>query len=182
MKKLITIAAAVALLASERSAQADVIIPPTTEIYNPVSAAPLAITYGVTESGGLYTYTYALTSFLPVAYLTSFVIGGFGTPIFTPTLTITESSGGVGTVNADSVQWSWAAAQLILNPVLSYTSDFGPVLSPFSVLDDGASWSSPPNIPAPAGVPEASTVLAGALMILPLGVGALRTLRKERLV
>jgi hypothetical protein len=31
-----------------------------------------------------------------------------------------------------------------------------------------------------APVPEASTVMAGALMVLPLGIGAIRALRKER--
>jgi hypothetical protein len=34
--------------------------------------------------------------------------------------------------------------------------------------------------PTPAPVPEASTMLAGALMLLPFGVGAIRSLRKER--
>jgi len=33
---------------------------------------------------------------------------------------------------------------------------------------------------APAPVPEASTVMAGALMLLPLGIGAVRAIRKER--
>lgn len=33
---------------------------------------------------------------------------------------------------------------------------------------------------APTPVPEASTVMAGALMVLPLGIGAIRALRKER--
>jgi hypothetical protein len=34
--------------------------------------------------------------------------------------------------------------------------------------------------PVPPSVPEASTVFAGALMLLPLGVGAIRALRKEK--
>jgi hypothetical protein len=34
--------------------------------------------------------------------------------------------------------------------------------------------------PPPTPVPEASTVVAGALMLLPLGVGAIRALRKEK--
>jgi len=51
-------------------------------------------------------------------------------------------------------------------------------LSTSTVQDGGAS----PNITilAPAAVPEASTVMAGALMLLPLGIGAVRALRKER--
>jgi len=34
----------------------------------------------------------------------------------------------------------------------------------------------------PAPVPEASTVVAGALMLLPLGIGAIRAVRKDRTV
>jgi hypothetical protein len=36
------------------------------------------------------------------------------------------------------------------------------------------------GVPGTAPVPEASTVVAGALMLLPLGVGAIRALRKEK--
>jgi hypothetical protein len=36
------------------------------------------------------------------------------------------------------------------------------------------------NILSPAPVPEPATVVAGALLLLPLGVGAVRSLRKER--
>jgi hypothetical protein len=35
--------------------------------------------------------------------------------------------------------------------------------------------------PAPAAVPEPSTCVAGALMLLPLGIGAFRTFRKTRM-
>ena len=37
-----------------------------------------------------------------------------------------------------------------------------------------------PGTPVPPSVPEASTVFAGALMLLPLGVGTIRALRKEK--
>ncbi len=48
-----------------------------------------------------------------------------------------------------------------------------------ATVQDGGST---PNLSvlAPAAVPEASTVMAGALMLLPLGIGAVRALRKER--
>jgi len=49
----------------------------------------------------------------------------------------------------------------------------------FGQIQDG--FSAQGNILAPATpVPEANTVVAGALMLLPLGIGAVRALRKER--
>jgi hypothetical protein len=38
------------------------------------------------------------------------------------------------------------------------------------------------NAPTPAPVPEASTIIAGLLMLLPLGIGTVRALRKERVM
>jgi hypothetical protein len=56
----------------------------------------------------------------------------------------------------------------------SYTTSSG-------TAEDGASANVNPTL-APAAVPEASTVMAGALMLLPLGIGAIRAVRKERSV
>jgi hypothetical protein len=49
----------------------------------------------------------------------------------------------------------------------------------FGQIQDGFSASGTILAPA-APVPEANTVVAGALMLLPLGIGAVRALRKER--
>ncbi|HTV63940.1 MAG TPA: hypothetical protein VMH30_15375 [Verrucomicrobiae bacterium] len=46
-----------------------------------------------------------------------------------------------------------------------------------ATADDGVSANTTDLAP----VPEPSTVMAGALMILPLGFGAFRALRKERI-
>jgi hypothetical protein len=46
------------------------------------------------------------------------------------------------------------------------------------VIDSGGATTT---ALAPAAVPEASTVIAGMLMILPLGIGAFRAVRKERM-
>jgi hypothetical protein len=54
------------------------------------------------------------------------------------------------------------------------TGGFGGYLVPY--IDGTLTVSSV----APVPVPEASTMLAGALMLLPFGVGAVRSLRKER--
>jgi hypothetical protein len=49
----------------------------------------------------------------------------------------------------------------------------------YGQIQDGFSAQGP--ILAPSAVPEANTVVAGALMLLPLGIGAVRALRKERI-
>jgi len=48
----------------------------------------------------------------------------------------------------------------------------------YGQIQDG--FSAQGTILAPSAVPEANTVVAGALMLLPLGIGAVRALRKER--
>lgn len=52
-------------------------------------------------------------------------------------------------------------------------------LDPTTLIDSSPDGALSEYGPAP--VPEASTIMAGALMILPLGIGAFRTLRKERM-
>jgi len=48
--------------------------------------------------------------------------------------------------------------------------------------DDSYSANATPTYAPTTAVPEASTVMAGALMLLPLGIGAIRAVRKERTV
>lgn len=71
-------------------------------------------------------------------------------------------------------------------PAGGFVSDYLAVLTTdtlftrnFGQIQDGFSADGPTLAPA-APVPEASTVVAGALMLLPLGIGAVRALRKER--
>ena len=70
-----------------------------------------------------------------------------------------------------------SATFVISNAVVSTISDvkftFG---TPDATLD-----GTPVGPPTPT-VPEASTIVAGALMLLPLGAGAIRALRKEKAV
>jgi len=71
-----------------------------------------------------------------------------------------------------------------------YAEVVGGILDPTSVgtwdsSTDGWDKSSDVNVQvsgAPASVPEPFTYFAGALLLLPLGVGAIRSLRKERTV
>jgi hypothetical protein len=60
----------------------------------------------------------------------------------------------------------------VLTTDLTFSRNFGQIQDGFSAQG---------SILAPAApVPEANTVVAGALMLLPLGIGAVRALRKER--
>ncbi len=52
----------------------------------------------------------------------------------------------------------------------------------YQLYDDTGANNTGYAILTPAPVPEASTMVAGALMLLPFGIGAIRSLRKERAV
>jgi len=198
MKKILIMAAAVGLLAMGRTAQATIttVIPSTTAYMTQGTGnqPELQVIYSVSfdSVSSLYTYSYAFT------------VGNLVSSVFTPTTlnpvtsftvdttfslsigNITSLNGGIATLYANNnITWNYGTAQN--TDTVTYTSMFPPVLGGGSG-NDGApsvSWSvtnpggSP--IPIPAPVPEASTIMAGALMLLPLGIGAVRALRKERI-
>jgi hypothetical protein len=58
-----------------------------------------------------------------------------------------------------------------------YTSATASTPSVANVID---STTASPSSLSPAAVPEPATVVAGVLMLLPLGIGAVRSLRRER--
>jgi hypothetical protein len=182
MIRTVTIAALAVSLALGFSARAGIIIPPTTVTFNgnPTPDYVLTITYGVTESASLYTYSYAL-SVSPGEQLTSFTIGGAPDPVVTDTAVI-SSYGGADTslsgITGDSIIYQWDFNAGITTADVSYTSAYGPTLATFTLNGDDDTWGSPPGIPAP--IPEASTILAGVLTILPLGFGAFRAWRRDR--
>jgi hypothetical protein len=173
--KMTILAASVAFLAMGYSAYATLVLSGSSTYVS--SGEMLTITYSVDDNSGTYTYTYMLNS-SPKADLYSFQIGGILNPVNTSTIAVINSDGGSYIINGDSVRWNWSSGSAT-NETVSYTSKSGPGYYNFTVSDDGPVWSNPPLIPAP--VPEGSTVVAGALMLLPLGIGAFRALRKERL-
>jgi hypothetical protein len=68
--------------------------------------------------------------------------------------------------------------------VVAFSSPFGPTLGNGSALDDGPGpWSSinpgSMRVPIPV-VPEPTTMIAGALLLLPFGASTLRMVRKNR--
>lgn len=193
MKKSLLIVAALALLAIGSSARAGVVLSGTGfETQGTGNNPELQVAYVVTLTGNLYTYSYTFTvgsfvgqTFTPSALnpVTSFTVD---TPFSTSIANISvDSAGQAGfLIPNNSVTWNYTTPAA--SDTVSYTSLFGPVLGGGSA-NDGApavSWSTAnpggQNIPDPAPVPEASTIMAGALMLLPLGLGAVRAIRKER--
>ncbi len=134
--------------------------------------------------GGL-TFVYMISmNANPSALLGEFEVqGAFGSQVMLGYGT-SSSSPATGSLSLNSIiNYSWSAATgggtyyvVVGTSATSYTDNTG------TVQDGGA--SGPLTIlapsPTPTPVPEASTVLAGALMLLPLGIGAVRALRKER--
>lgn len=194
MKCVKTVVVAVMLAALGFSAQAQIIITPTLVTYtgqsggSPVPNSTLSITYEVTLNAGLYTYSYILTS--PAADpMLSFTLGSKVSPVDTQTvvlLNLGQTDPALDGVTATSIVFGWDFNSAVSSDTVSYTSVNGPALNTFTINDDDVVWTSPALIPSPAPaatpVPEAPTVLAGVMMLLPFGVGAYRALRKERSV
>jgi hypothetical protein len=193
MKKSLLIVAALALMAIGSSARAGVVLSGTGwETQGTGNQPELQVAYTVSLSGSLYTYSYTFTVGTLVANVftpsslnpvTSFTVD---TPFSTSIANISiDNAGNAGfLIPNNSVTWNYNTPAS--SDTVSYTSLFGPVLGGGS-SNDGApavSWSTAnpggSNIPDPAPVPEASTIMAGALMLLPLGIGAVRAIRKER--
>lgn len=150
----------------------------------------LQVVYSVNESAALvYTYSYTFsvgdwngTTFTPTTGnpASSFVIdtpfanaGSLNTftstgatAVFTPNNNVTWFYVG-GAVNSDTVTF-----QTLLNPGLGGGSavDGSPSVS----------WFAPAGALVATPVPEPTTIAAGALLLLPFGIGALRSLRKDR--
>jgi hypothetical protein len=88
------------------------------------------------------------------------------------------------------VYWKYDS---VASDTVSYQSNIGPGYGgadafdyndPSGELTSGNVGGSAVAVPTPASgivpVPEASTVMAGAMMLLPLGMGVVRVLRKQR--
>jgi hypothetical protein len=182
MSKFIAIIVTATLFALVPAVRAQlVIIPQTTVMYsgNEFPSDQLSITYEVTETGDLYTYSYDLST-SPAVDIQSFIIGGPSDPVNTQGVVISSYGGAFNAgATGNLIGYTWAVSSLPTSADVSYTSPNAPTYAIFS-MNGGDTWNSPDNIPAPAVIPEASTLLAGAMMILPLGVGTFRSLRKER--
>jgi len=191
MKKTLMVVSAVALMAIGGSAQAQIVITYFTQ--GTSGANPVVqVVSDVTENAGVFTYSYTFA----VGTLTAGVfssanaatlypknpVGHFTIGLVLPTSTIFDISlGGVPDANADTVEWTYTSGTY--GTAVSFQSDAGPGVGTGSA-DDHIGWdsSNPGSLGGPLvpSVPEPTTVLAGALMLLPLGVGAFRAIRKDR--
>ncbi len=201
---LLTIGAvALAVCATQQGARATLITSGTAD-FTSTSDGPMVVSYDVffNANNSLYTYLYAFTPNVSgqdnagsigqftvnAGYVLSVfsagddVSGDPGVPLADSTLTSITESGIADNVDG-VVTWTYdpyaTTAQLV-----GFTSSFGPANGSGSLNDHGLgpwgdSQGDPILIPAP--VPEASTIMAGALMLLPFGIGAIRSLRRDRI-
>lgn len=115
-----------------------------------------------TANGSLSPYTFTLTE----------TANGLTTS-FDPTL-ISDNVGAPGSAgNSESLDFAQFGAAIDYNPNQGDTYNF--TLTAF----DGGTQIGSDSITVDA-VPEPTTIIAGALMLLPLGIGALRTLRDRK--
>jgi len=197
-KHLLTIgAAALAVFATQQAAQATLTsVDSGTATFTSSASGSISVGYDVVydSTSSLFTYLYAFTP-LSGADIGQFVVNAnyvdnvlttsdsfSGSPY---TLTGSITSGGVNDGTDGNVTWNYQP-HTDLAQLIGFTSLYGPAAGSGS-LNDGTQgpWgdnATGTSIPVPAPVPEASTVMAGALMLLPFGIGAIRSLRKERAV
>jgi hypothetical protein len=193
--KLAIGAAALAVFVTQQAAQATLTTATSgsgTFVSSSLPVTTIPVSYDVVYNSTtlLYTYLYAFT---PIAgspigqftvnanYVSSVLT--FGTPITGSPYTITGSITSTGTIDAVNGLVSWAynpytsAAQFV-----GFTSLYAPTAGSGSLNDHltGPWGDNGIGTPIPVPVPEASTIAAGALMLLPFGIGAVRSLRRER--
>lgn len=187
--KLMAFAVAGILAAAARESQASIVTSGTALWYSP-TATSLAVNYAVDLTGGVYTYVYTFTDTTSTVLNTFEVDAQFGVLAGVASGTVLPSALGTTTasgivVPGNEVYWNLPPLTSGQSATVAYTSLYGPTMGSGSAIDGSAGpWSSQqsPGQPVPVPVPEASTILAGALMVLPLGVGAFRALRRERQV
>ena len=192
-KFTITIAV-LAMVAIQQVAQATLVQEASgPAVFTSVPSGTLTVSYDVVynTSDSLYTYLYAFTpssgspieSFSVAAgYVSSVLTTGtaFSGSPFTISGSIT--SDGAFDASQGTVSWSYDPATSA-EQILGFTSYIGPGAGTGSLQADVTGpWGNPNNPLIPAPVPEMSTLISGGLMLLPLGFGVLRSLRKQRTV
>lgn len=173
MKNLTAIAITIALMAAGFSARAMVVIMDGSDSCQNNSSGlcqpdyQLAISYEVTETSGIYTYDYTLTT-SPSVDLTSFTIGGFSDPIDTQTmcdLVYGHASPWASGFDCNSVSWDWGRHSRVTSDTVGFTSDLPPGLAAYTANDGDIEWSSPAFIPAPVPEPSTLALLTGTALV-----------------
>jgi hypothetical protein len=155
------------------------------------SSGTMSVDYNVVydTSDSLYTYLYSFTPNAGSPISTFTVEASYVSSVFTTAdaisgtpCTITGPITADGTFDAsmDEVSWTFDPATSA-EQTIGFSSFIGPGAGTGSLTDDDTGpWSSPDRSPIPApAVPEMPTLISGALLMLPLGVGILRSVRKN---
>ena len=194
-KHLLTIGAvALAIFATQQAAQAT--LTETSGSGNLVGpSSTVAVSYDVffDTSDSLFTYVYQFTALGSTAPITQFTVNAsYVDSVLSGSLAYYGLGSTTGTYfaagsDSSSVEWLFGVSGQPTLETVAYTSLLGPTAGSGSLNDHNSGpWGDNPGTvgatPIPVPVPEASTVVAGALMLLPFGIGAIRSLRKERIV
>ena len=145
----------------------------TTDIYkfNSADLPPLPI------NGG---YVFIYTLIVKTGSFTGLTLGGFAGPVSVNNVVGTASDSVSANYNTlGGITFTWSASQSSTNKVVVDTSSTGWAggLATITNSTTGFIGSGTASSLAPA-IPEPSTVVAGALLLLPFGIGAIRSLRK----
>ena len=136
-----------------------------------------------TESGALSGYAFVYTVTVTKGDLAIFSPNGFGG---LTSIAVGSISGAVPMV------MDWDEGNGVVDVIFKDSAGGTPLTTTATVIVDTSATAYSPNLAslsdnAPPGamsilapVPEPTTFVAGALMLLPLGIGAVRSLRKER--
>lgn len=183
-RKSSVLAMVIAVASLADTSHAGLVLGPTTVSWPAGGSGPaLAVTYSVDLTGSTYSYYYVITP--PADFLIDSFTVDVAQQATLGNISSTAPNGlglgdytGYSLVPGQSVTWNFN--NLSSTATNSFTSQYSPVVFGIgSAAGVVGSWMSPgPDIPVP--VPEASSILAGIMMIFPLSVGALRVLRKAR--
>jgi hypothetical protein len=191
--KIIILAAALVTAGMERSAHATLVtVGSGTAVWNSFAPTALTVKYGVDLTAGVYTYAYSFVDI--TAPPTSVAIGQFEidanfATVFNGALPASlVGPVGASTTSSTSIvipgQVFWTLPPLLPGgtAVLAFTSTFAPMFGSGSALDGSAGpWSalSPGSTKVNVPVPEPTTLIAGALLLLPFGASTLRFVRNR---
>jgi len=194
MKKsnLIGTAALLACLMGAAEVKASIVIPSTSVTWagqtDPTTT--VGVNFNVTDNSGIYTYSYTVTDNAPADKpLTSFEVDLFAGAAASITVP-TAPAGYAYYDNGTTVTWSSTGVTPLVaggggSATLTFTSTLAPGYDSGSAIDDGPGPWGPAGkpalfVPSPVVVPEPTTLIAGALLVLPFGASTLRGLRKNR--
>jgi hypothetical protein len=151
-------------------------------VYNPIGDVLLPTIVPPSLGGGIESvdgFSVAFNTTVPGLFLPGTYTGGF----------LTGNEGNDGNAG---LFWSFAPVPAgSKSPILSFQSDYGPTVgnanaqdadppSPWASTSPGGTTVPVPSLTPMPGLPEPTTLISGALLLLPFGASSLRILRKNR--